>query len=110
MLQTIKEWELAGHAADGAEEESWGEYSGRFQNEGGQSRPSGMAGSGWVNLKGKSKRSTDKRKREKGLVKIREAKYVVERAVSWESPNMRSKFLCDLEQSPSLSGGPLVHK
>ena len=43
-----------------------------------------------MNLKGKSKRSTDKRKREKGLVKIREAKYVVERAVSWESPNMCS--------------------
>ena len=63
-----------------------------------------------MNLKGKSKRSTDKRKREKGLVKIREAKYVVERAVSWGSPNMRFKFLCDLEQSPSLSGRPFVYK
>lgn len=90
------------------------EYSGQFQNIGGHARPSGMPGSGWVNLKGKSKKSTDKRKRErereKRLVKIREAVYMIERTVPWGSPNMRSKLLCDLEQSPSLSGGPLVYK
>lgn len=79
----------------------------------GQAGPPGKTGSGWANSREEIPRNAETREKKRQterLVRIREARYIAERAMSWGGPQCRSNCCVTLSRALPSLGSYLVHK